>query len=33
MTCAVELLVELEEYGKAATGLLQSLLPLYAIKA
>jgi hypothetical protein len=33
MTCAVELLVELEEYGKAATGLLQSLLPLYAIKS
>jgi hypothetical protein len=33
MTCAVELLVELEEYGKAATGLLQSLLPLYATKA
>jgi hypothetical protein len=29
MTYAVELLVELEEYGKAANGLLQSLLPLY----
>ena len=29
MTYAVELLVELEEYGKAATGLLQSLIPLY----
>lgn len=29
MTCAVEQLVELEEYGKAATGLLQSLVPLY----
>jgi hypothetical protein len=33
MTCAVELLVELEEYGKAANGLLQSLLPLYTVKA
>jgi hypothetical protein len=33
MTCAVELLVELEEYGKAATGLLQSLLPLYTVKS
>jgi hypothetical protein len=29
MTCAVEQLVELEEYGKAANGLLQSLVPLY----
>jgi hypothetical protein len=29
MTCAVEQLVELEEYGKAATGLIQSLAPLY----
>jgi hypothetical protein len=29
MTYAVEQLVELEEYGKAATGLLQSLVPLY----
>jgi hypothetical protein len=29
MTGAVEQLVELEEYGKAATGLLQSLVPLY----
>ncbi|WP_309738074.1 hypothetical protein [Chamaesiphon sp. OTE_20_metabat_361] len=29
MTYAVELLVELEEYGKAANGLLQSLIPLY----
>jgi hypothetical protein len=29
MTDAVEQLVELEEYGKAATGLLQSLVPLY----
>ena len=29
MTYAVELLVELEEYGKAANGLLQSLVPLY----
>jgi hypothetical protein len=29
MTCAVEQLVELEEYGKAANGLLQSLAPLY----
>ncbi len=32
MTCAVEQLVELEEYGKAATGLLQSLVPLYTPK-
>ena len=29
MTFAVEQLVELEEYGRAATGLLQSLVPLY----
>jgi hypothetical protein len=29
MTYAVEQLVEIEEYGKAATGLLQSLVPLY----
>lgn len=29
MTDAVEQLVEIEEYGKAATGLLQSLVPLY----
>ena len=29
MTYAVELLVELEEYGKAANGLLQSLIPIY----
>jgi hypothetical protein len=29
MTCAVEQLVELEEYGKTANGLLQSLIPLY----
>ncbi|WP_295614047.1 hypothetical protein [Chamaesiphon sp. GL140_3_metabinner_50] len=32
MTCAVEQLVELEEYGKAANGLLQSLVPLYMPK-
>jgi hypothetical protein len=32
MTSAVEQLVELEEYGKAANGLLQSLLPLYQKK-
>jgi hypothetical protein len=32
MTCAVEQLVELEEYGKAANGLLQSLIPLYTPK-
>ncbi len=32
MTCAVEQLVELEEYGKAANGLLQSLVPLYTPK-
>jgi hypothetical protein len=30
MTYAVEQLVEVEEYGKAATGLLQSLVPLYS---
>ncbi len=29
MTSAVEQLIELEEYGKAANGLLQSLVPLY----
>jgi hypothetical protein len=29
MTCAIEQLVEVEEYGKTATGLLQSLVPLY----
>jgi len=29
MTCAVDQLVELEEYGKAVNGLLQSLAPLY----
>jgi hypothetical protein len=32
MTSAVEQLIEVEEYGKAATGLLQSLVPLYASK-
>jgi hypothetical protein len=32
MTDAVEQLVELEEYGKAANGLLQSLAPLYLKK-
>jgi hypothetical protein len=32
MTYAVEQLVELEEYGKAANGLLQSLVPLYTPK-
>ena len=32
MTCAVEQLEELEEYGKAANGLLQSLVPLYTPK-
>ena len=30
MTFAVEQLIEIEEYGKAANGLLQSLIPLYA---
>lgn len=30
ITSAVEQLVEVEEYGKAATGLLQSLIPLYS---
>jgi hypothetical protein len=30
MTYAVEQLVEIEEYGKAANGLLQSLIPVYA---
>jgi hypothetical protein len=29
MTFAVEQLIEIEEYGKAANGLLQSLIPLY----
>jgi hypothetical protein len=29
MTYAVEQLVEIEEYGKAASGLLQSLIPIY----
>jgi hypothetical protein len=29
LTFAVEQLVEVEEYGKAASGLLQSLVPLY----
>jgi hypothetical protein len=29
MTYAVEQLVEIEEYGKAASGLLQSLIPVY----
>ncbi len=33
MTSAVEQLVELEEYGKAANGLLQSLVPLYTKRA
>ncbi|AFY93716.1 hypothetical protein [Chamaesiphon minutus] len=33
MTYAVEQLVELEEYGKAANGLLQSLIPLYTVKS
>jgi hypothetical protein len=33
MTYAVEQLVEVEEYGKAATGLLQSLVPLYSQQA
>jgi hypothetical protein len=32
MTYAVEQLVEIEEYGKAATGLLQSLIPLYVAR-
>jgi hypothetical protein len=32
MTFVVEQLAEIEEYGKAATGLLQSLIPLYASK-
>ncbi len=32
ITNAVEQLVEVEEYGKAATGLLQSLVPLYTLK-
>lgn len=30
MTFAVEQLVEIEEYGKAASGLLQSLIPVYS---
>ena len=29
ITFAVEQLVEIEEYGKAANGLLQSLIPIY----
>jgi hypothetical protein len=33
MTYAIEQLVEVEEYGKTATGLLQSLVPLYLQKA
>jgi hypothetical protein len=32
ITSVVEQLVEIEEYGKAANGLLQSLAPLYTIK-
>ncbi len=32
ITYAVEQLIEVEEYGKAATGLLQSLVPLYMLK-
>jgi hypothetical protein len=32
MTYAVEQLVEIEEYGKAASGLLQSLIPIYSAK-
>jgi hypothetical protein len=31
LTFAVEQLVEVEEYGKAASGLLQSLVPLYRL--
>ncbi len=33
MTYAVEQLIEIEEYGKVATGLLQSLVPLYIQQA
>jgi hypothetical protein len=33
MTYAIEQLVEIEEYGKTATGLLQSLVPLYIQQA
>ncbi len=32
MTFVVEQLAEIEEYGKAASGLLQSLIPLYTSK-
>ncbi len=32
ITCAVEQLIEVEEYGKAATGLIQSLVPLYVLR-
>jgi hypothetical protein len=32
MALAVEQLVEIEEYGKAASGLLQSLIPIYSSK-
>jgi hypothetical protein len=32
MASAVEQLVEIEEYGKAASGLLQSLIPIYNSK-
>jgi hypothetical protein len=32
MASAVEQLVEIEEYGKAAGGLLQSLMPIYSSK-
>jgi hypothetical protein len=31
ITYAVEQLIEVEEYGKAANGLLQSLVPIYAL--
>jgi hypothetical protein len=33
MSEAVELLSDVEEYGKAATGLMQALVPLYSKKA
>ena len=33
ITYAVEQLIEVEEYGKAATGLLQSLVPLYMLRS
>jgi hypothetical protein len=33
ITAAVEQLIEVEEYGKAATGLLQSLVPLYMLRS